>query len=157
NVPVTNGGITKAGPGTLALNGTNTYIGDTVVQAGRLRFGVPTLADTSSVYLSTGATLDLNFTGNPDYIKALYINGVQQLSDIWGPVGSGAQFTSPFLIGTGRLNVSSIPPALPPPGDVLDDFETNAGHFGWPYNTTAQTTGLAATTTIDRVTNEHQG
>ena len=157
NVPVINGGLTKSGLGTLALNGANTYTGDTIIQGGRLRLGSASLADTASVYLSTGATLDLNFSGNPDYVHALYFNGVAQANGIWGAVGSGAQFTSPFLTGTGRLNVSSIPPPLPPPGDVLDNFEVNEGHFGWDYNNATQTTGLAATTTIDRVTTEHQG
>jgi len=101
--------------------------------------------------------LDLNFSGAPDYVRALYFNGVPQANGTWGPVGSGAQFTSPFLLGTGRLIVSSVPPPLPPPGDVLDNFEVNEGHFGWDYNNSVQTTGLAATTTIDRVTSDHQG
>src|SRR5262249_55323610 len=53
NVPITNGSLTKMGLGTLALNGANTYTGDTIVQAGRLRLGSASLADTSSVYLSS--------------------------------------------------------------------------------------------------------
>jgi hypothetical protein len=42
---------------------------------------------------------------------------------------------------------------------VLDDFETDEGHFAWSYNQSpvSQTFGLAATTTIDRVTTEAQG
>ena len=157
NVPITNGGLTKTGLGTLALNGANTYTGDTIVQTGKLRIGSGYLADNSSVYLTTGTTLDLNFSGSPDYVHALYFNGVPQATGIWGPLGSGAQFTSPFLTGTGRLNVSLIAPPLPPPGDILDNFEINEGHFGWDYNNATQTAGLAAATTIDRVTTAHQG
>jgi autotransporter-associated beta strand protein len=157
NVPITNGGLTKAGPGTLALNGANTYTGDTYVQAGRLRIGRASLADTSSLYLASGATLDLSFFGSPDYVHTLYFNGVAQANGIWGAIGSGAPLTSPYITGTGRLNVSSIPPPLPPPGDIIDDFEASEGHFGWDYNNAAQTTGLAATTTINRTTSDHQG
>jgi autotransporter-associated beta strand protein len=157
NVPITNGGLTKTGPGTLALNGANTYTGDTVVQTGRLRLATPSLADTSSVYLSTGTTLDLNFTGSPDYVRALYLNGVAQANGIWGAIGSGAPFTSPYITGTGRLFVSTIAPPLPPPGDIIDSFEVNEGHFGWDYNNATQTTGLAAATTINRITTDHQG
>jgi autotransporter-associated beta strand protein len=157
NVPVIDGGLTKSGLGTLALNGANTYTGDTIIQGGKLRLGSATLADTANVYLSSGASLDLNFSGAPDYVRALYFNGVAQANGIWGAVGSGAQFTSPFLTGIGRLNVSSIAPPPPPAGDVFDNFEVNEGHFGWDYNNATQTIGLAATTTIDRVANEHQG
>jgi autotransporter-associated beta strand protein len=157
NVPIVNGGLTKSGLGTLALNGANTYAGDTIIQGGRLRLGSASLTDTANVYLSSGALLDLNFTGNPDYVHALYFNGVAQANGIWGAIGSGAQHTSSFLSGTGRLNVSSVAPPLPPPGDVLDDFEANEGHFGWAYNNAAETTGLAVTSTIERVTTVYQG
>ncbi len=39
NVPVTNGGITKTGTGTVALNAANTYTGSTTIQAGRIELG----------------------------------------------------------------------------------------------------------------------
>jgi hypothetical protein len=42
---------------------------------------------------------------------------------------------------------------------VLDDFEVDEGHFNWVYSTSpvSQTNGLAAGTTIERVTTEAQG
>jgi autotransporter-associated beta strand protein len=154
------GGLTKSGSGTLVLSALNSYAGDTNVQDGTLRLGRASLADSSNLYLKAGTTLDLNFTGSADTVRALYFNGVAQSIGVWGAVGSGAQFTSPLLTGTGRLNITTSPPVLPPPpGHVIDDFETNEGHFGWAYNYSPapDTYGLAATTTIDRVTTEHQG
>jgi autotransporter-associated beta strand protein len=159
NVPITNGGLTKLGAGTLALNGTNTYAGDTRVQAGQLRIGNPTLADAADVYLSPGTTLDLGFNGG-DAVHGLFFDGVPQAAGVWGGVGSGAQFTSPYLTGTGFLNVAVVGPPQPPgpAGNVIDDFEIDEGHFNWPYNLSpaSQTFGLASGP-IDRVTSEHQG
>jgi len=42
------------------------------------------------------------------------------------------------------------------PGNVIDNFETDEGHFGWNYNDSPQTTGLSGATTIQRVTNQAQ-
>jgi autotransporter-associated beta strand protein len=154
------GGLTKSGSGLLSLTGLNSYAGDTAIQEGTLRLGRASLADSSNLYLRAGTTLDLNFTGTPDTVRALYFNGVPQAIGTWGAIGSGAQFTSPLIAGTGRLNVTISPPVLPPPpGHVIDDFETNEGHFGWAYNyaPSSETYGLAASTTIDRVSTEHQG
>lgn len=52
----------------------------------------------------------------------------------------------------------SIVPVPGQPGNVLDDFENNEGHFGWPYNQSpvSQTFGLTSATAIDRVTTEAQ-
>lgn len=159
NVPVVNGGLIKTGAGTLALNGANTYTGDTTVLAGTLRMGSASLADVANVYLSTGTTLDLNFIGADDIVHGLYFNGVGQSLGQWGALGSGAQFTSSFITGTGRLNITAVPPPPPAPGHIIDDFEINEGHFGWNYNYSpaSQTFGLAASTAIDRVTSQHQG
>jgi autotransporter-associated beta strand protein len=162
NVPISNGALTKSGPGTLALSGTNTYTGNTSVEQGKLRLTSATLADASAVYLAAGATLELSYTGAPDVVHDLYLNGVPQTNGYWGAVGSGAQFTSSQITGTGWLHVTPnppLPPPPPPPGDVLDDFEVNEGHFGTVYNYSpvSQTFGLDAATTIDRVTTEQQG
>jgi len=136
-VPVVNGAFTKSGNGTLAINGASSYTGDTRVLEGTLRIGNPFLFNTADVYLSTGATLNLNFTGNPDIVDSLFFDGISKESGIWGAVGSGAPYTSPFITGTGFLQVLTY--IAPIPGDFnhsgavdgddfaqwLDDFGTN--------------------------------
>jgi autotransporter-associated beta strand protein len=97
------GGLVKSGVGTLSLNGTNSYAGDTTVQAGRLRINSRFLADTADVLLSTGGTLELQFSGSPDVISSLLINGVVQSAGTWGAVGSGAQHTTALILGSGWL------------------------------------------------------
>jgi autotransporter-associated beta strand protein len=128
NVPVTNGGLTKAGPGSLALNAANTYAGDTTVDAGLLRLASAFLSDASDVYLSSGAILDLNTGGATDVIDSLFIDGVSQAQGIWGAIGSGAEFTSDLITGNGLLQVSTF---VAPPlwGDYNDDGIIDAGDY----------------------------
>jgi autotransporter-associated beta strand protein len=107
-----NADITKSGAGTLALTGANSYTGNTVVEDGSLRIDQPTLANTADLYLSTGAFINLNFTSGPDVVDSLFIDGVSQPVGIWGPAGSDAPFTSPRIVGLGRLQVTTfiVPP-----------------------------------------------
>ncbi|HEY6563247.1 MAG TPA: hypothetical protein VIY86_02015, partial [Pirellulaceae bacterium] len=65
------------------------------------------LANTSDIHLASGAVLDLNFGGGPDVVESLFINGVSQLAGIWGRIGSAAQFTSPWITGTGLPQVTT--------------------------------------------------
>jgi autotransporter-associated beta strand protein len=109
---VSNGGHTKAGAGTLALTNSNSYAGNTTVQAGKLSLSFPALANAADVSIASGATLDLKYSG-ADVIHALFLNGTSQAVGTWGAVGSGAQFTSPLITGTGMLQVTAVPePAL---------------------------------------------
>jgi autotransporter-associated beta strand protein len=128
NVPVVDGGLTKVGAGTLALNASNTYAGDTAVQAGRLKLGVASLEDTADVYLSTGGLLELDFSGATDVIDSLFIDGISQATGTWGATGSGAQFTSDLLAGTGLLQVTTF---VPPPlsGDYNEDGVVDAADY----------------------------
>ena len=67
-------------------------------------------------HLSTGALLELVFSsGTPDVIDSLFIDGVSQPAVVWGAVGSGAQFTSSLLMGSGRLLVTT---AIPEPAAI---------------------------------------
>jgi autotransporter-associated beta strand protein len=111
NVPIVGTGLTKIGAGTLALGGLNNYNGDTIVQAGTLSVASPNGLNQQfdnewDVHISTGAFLDLKFTGSPDTIDSLFVDGVSQPAGIWGAQGTGAQFSSPQITGTGRLEVS---------------------------------------------------
>jgi hypothetical protein len=103
------GGLIKSGGGTLTLTGANTYAGSTSVTAGTLSINSAFLADGSDVLLTTGSIFDLNFTGSPDTIGALYIDGVAQATGTWGAIGSGATNTSSLFTGTGVLNVTAVP------------------------------------------------
>jgi autotransporter-associated beta strand protein len=128
NVPIVGTGLTKAGAGTLELNGLNNYNGDTDVQAGKLSVTSPNSFNQQydnewDIHVSTGAILDLKFSGIPDTIGSLFIDGVSQPAGIWGADGSGAPFTSPLITGTGRLEVTQF---IPPP--LAGDFN-NDGRF----------------------------
>ena len=70
--PISNGGLTKAGPTTLTLKGTNSYVGPTAVSTGTLLVSSPgSLAAGSAVTVSSGATLGGNGTVNgPVIIQA---------------------------------------------------------------------------------------
>jgi autotransporter-associated beta strand protein len=124
SIPVTNGGLTKAGAGTLALTNSNSYAGNTSVQAGKLSLSFASLANAADVSISAGATLDLKFVG-ADTVHALFLNGASQPAGTWGAVGSGAQFMSPLFTGTGLLQVSAFV-GTPLAGDFNADGQVNS-------------------------------
>jgi autotransporter-associated beta strand protein len=131
------GGLTKTGAGTLALTAVNSYAGTTAVQAGTLKISNPSLGDNSDVLLSTGATLDLQFTGAADAIRYLLINNVSQVIGLWGSIGNAnAAYHTSLITGTGVLNVSSGPVV----GDYNNDGKVDSSDYvTWRRQTGAST------------------
>ena len=95
-------GITKAGPGTMALTGFNSYSGPTIVNGGVLAVGDGSLNDAGSLVLD-GGTIEV--TGI-EVVDTLFFGGVQQASGTWGAPGNGAaDHTSALITGSGLLDV----------------------------------------------------
>ena len=114
------GGLVKNGAGTLSFTATNSYAGNTTVQAGKLSLTNRGLADAADVSISSGATLELKFSGSADAIDSLFLNGISQPVGTWGALGSAAQFTSAKLMGTGLLQITTYVPSF-----LAGDYNSN--------------------------------
>lgn len=115
------GDLHKEGTGRLELTSlSNTYTGDTYVDAGTLELQNAFLDDSSDVWIAAGAMMDLNFNAT-DIISGLFLNGVAQSPGTYGGVGSGASNVNPtyFAANTGILNVQAAGPLVPEPTSIL--------------------------------------
>ncbi len=141
DVPLVNGALTKQGAGKLVIQAISSYDGDTKVEAGTLSIDNAFLSDTADIYLQAGVELELDYLGT-DMIDALFFGEESQAVGIWGAIGSGAQYTTPLITGTGFLQVSSADVALP--GDYNDDgFVDAADYTMWRDNLGASAGTLA--------------
>jgi autotransporter-associated beta strand protein len=100
-------GLVKEGPGTLNLTNTSSSrTGPTTLRAGTLSLGNGSsnakLADSSSVSISSGATLNLNYSGT-DTVNSLSFAGIAR------PPGVYSAANSPFITGSGTLTVTTGP------------------------------------------------
>ena len=102
------GTVTKAGGGKLALTGAAaTYAGDTVLAAGTLSLDAARLPDTTDLYVTSGATLNLAFTGK-QYVHALSVDGAPM------PGGQYTAAKAAWITGPGALVVT-----YPPVGTLM--------------------------------------
>jgi PEP-CTERM motif len=125
--------LTKVGTGTLTLSNMDValvptnyvlYQGDTRIQGGKLSIQRAYLADAADVFISTGATFDLNFVGD-DVVDSLYLNGVPQAPGFYGASALGAS----FFMGTGRLSVTTLGASLALIGDYNNNGVVDAADY----------------------------
>jgi autotransporter-associated beta strand protein len=100
--------VTKSGSGTLALAGAvATYTGSTVLSAGTLALDAARLPPGSDLHVSSGAALNLAFTGR-QYVHALFVDGAAM------PGGRYTADNTTWITGPGALIVT-----FPPTGTLL--------------------------------------
>ncbi len=118
------GGLNKSGAGTMSIQTAATYTGDTQVQDGILSLAQTYLADGADVRIIGSSKLNLAYSGT-DTVRAFYIDDQLQYTGVWGAIGSGAQYETTAITGSGTITVTS---GATPPG----------------YTSWAQTNGLTA-------------
>ena len=74
------------------------------------------IGDAAGLSLLTGDTVNLNFTGVPDTVATLTIDGVAQAAGLWGSAVSGAPNVSADFSGTGEILVTGT--AVPEPSTL---------------------------------------
>jgi hypothetical protein len=149
------GRITKVGTETLTLSNANTHSGGTTVttgtvvagHTGALGVGDVTVAsgamltmqngttndyifDAASLSISSSSTVNLNFTGAPDIIGFLIIDGISQPPGLYGGPASPAPHVLPQFTGTGEVLV------------VTPVASSRKLHAGTPFDVALPFTGV---------------
>jgi autotransporter-associated beta strand protein len=143
------GNIVKKGNGLVASSATNTYLGDTSIEAGTLRLGQASLDDFSTLNLGTltnSATLDLSHSSG-DTIALLFIDGEQVSPGTYGSsavTGTTLNTTDDdHFSGDGWLIVTS--------GPITDDYAAWAVSGGFTL-----TGDMNADEDNDGLSNQHE-
>ena len=98
--------LTKSGSGTVTLGGSTSGSGSLEIGGGAIATNSAVLSDTLLIKLTTGATLNLDFTGT-DTIAQLYLGGVLQTYGTWGGLTSTATHKTALITGAGILIVTN--------------------------------------------------
>ena len=91
--------LSKTGGGRAILNASNTYSGNTTITGGTLVLKSPCLANASAVTITTGGTLNLDYTG-ADIVSSLTLNGTPQPNGLYDSTN-----TNGLITGTGKIQV----------------------------------------------------
>jgi hypothetical protein len=133
---------------TVGTNGINTSFSGVIWGSGLLAkvgSGVLTLqaddciADTVGLILVSGSIIKLDFTGPPDAIASLKVNGVPQPPGIYGSPTSGAPHQLPQFAGPGTVQVGIVTP----PG-IATNTASNVTSFSATLNGTVNPNGSTA-------------
>jgi autotransporter-associated beta strand protein len=106
---INNNNLTKTGDGTLKLTATNTFAGDTAVNAGVLKVSGASLSDTNKLVINGGV---VDPSGSNETVNTLFFGATQQQAGTWGATGSGADnINDTYFTGTGVVTVITGPPS----------------------------------------------
>jgi autotransporter-associated beta strand protein len=118
------GSLIQSGTNVLTLYGINTYTGNTTVSAGTLAVEQASLATNSTVSISNGAVLQLDFA-TTNQVAALVLNGVTQPNGVYGSSTPGG-----YIAGTGFLQVAPVGPTGP--ANLTNSVSGNQLSLSWP-------------------------
>ena len=110
------GNLIKIGTGTLSLDGTTTYSGNTQIEYGTLEFG--TNGSIGNIQVSSGASLKVSnsnltagsivLNGNgANGVGALTTNGTSTVTSTYGSTGAVNLATNSLIYSTGQLTINS--------------------------------------------------
>jgi len=119
--------LTKTGTGKVLLYGTNNY-GGTIVSGGQLWIYTASLNTNSSVTVSNGGILNLQFT-TTNMVSGLFSNGVSLAAGVYNAANS-----STILAGTATAALQVVPPPPGPtgPAHLTNVLSGTSLNLSWP-------------------------
>jgi hypothetical protein len=121
--------LNKTGAGKVQLHGTNNY-GGTIVSGGTLFIYTASLNTNSSVTISNGGVLNLQFT-TTNVVSALFSNGVSLAAGIYTAANSAS-----ILAGTATAALQVVPPPVvigpTGPGYLTNVLSGTSLSLSWP-------------------------
>ena len=135
--------VTKEGPGTWVLSGSNTYTGATTVKAGKLVFCGAKSLGSGTLEIASGAKAQLDFIGSRT-IASLTFEGTAQANGTYGSSQSPAPNKDDVHFG--GLGTVTVGPSVSPAAITLARTAgNNPGKAGEPVTFTATVKGAATT------------